>query len=88
MHRFVRAEQHVLLLKRANTKHNLGAWGLPGGNVEAGDQSLLGTGEARHAGMEGCVAQSYQGRAVGFRHSPHPLARLTLRPPFSHASGA
>ncbi|KAL6768337.1 hypothetical protein F751_6547 [Auxenochlorella protothecoides] len=37
------SEQHVLLLKRANTKHNLGAWGLPGGNVEAGDESLLAT---------------------------------------------
>lgn len=37
--------QDVLLLLRANTKHNLNTWGLPGGNAELGDTSLLDTGE-------------------------------------------
>eukprot|EP00775_Hariotina_reticulata_P006023 gene6021-6261_t len=36
------SEGKVLLLKRSS-KHNDKTWGLPGGNVEAGDEGLLGT---------------------------------------------
>lgn len=32
-----------MLLLRRTSKHNFGTWGLPGGNVDAGDADLLAT---------------------------------------------
>lgn len=45
-----RSDTDVLLLLR-NSKHNDMTWGLPGGNAEAGDASLLDTAR-REAGEE------------------------------------
>lgn len=37
-----RADGQILLLLR-NSRHNDKTWGLPGGNIEAGDSNLLAT---------------------------------------------
>eukprot|EP00879_Flechtneria_rotunda_P010471 GHRR01010947.1.p1 GENE.GHRR01010947.1~~GHRR01010947.1.p1 ORF type:complete len:176 (+),score=60.36 GHRR01010947.1:118-645(+) len=54
----------VLLLKR-NSKHNDKTWGLPGGNVEATDDSLLGT-AIREASEEFGVVPPFETKAQIF----------------------
>ena len=49
MHVLCRSGSDVLLLLR-NSKHNDFTWGLPGGNAESGDASLVDT--AKREGRE------------------------------------
>jgi len=75
LHGHFRSGDKVLLLER-NSKHNDKTWGLPGGNVEAGDWTLLDTASREAKEELGNLPQYELITEIKTRHVP-PHTKIT-----------